>query len=174
MSLLADFSPNITTFPSFDTLPSATNPSSSSSSSLSPAPSHAWYLVGQIAENMTITQPTLICRDRTSASFALTFEERDFSLASFKKGFTVVVKCAKRTEAKEEGKRGFVTVAKGLEAGSVRCLPGSMDRVLNLAGAMAEGEKEVCGVCGGEGTRKCTGCGWARYCGKVRPISGEA
>ncbi|CAI4215377.1 unnamed protein product [Parascedosporium putredinis] len=100
MSLLADFSLGIAKFPSFDTLPSATNPSAC------PEPPHPWFLVGQVAENMTITQPTLICRDRASASFALTFEERDFSLASFKKGHTVVVKGARRTEGKEEGKRG--------------------------------------------------------------------
>ncbi|KEZ38782.1 hypothetical protein SAPIO_CDS10819 [Scedosporium apiospermum] len=135
MSLLSNFT-STTTFPPFDSLPSTTSPS----------PSEPWYLVAQIFENMTITQPTLICRDRNSASFALTFEDRDFSLSSFKKGFTVVVRRARRTEAREEGKRGFVTVEKGEEG--VRCLPGSMERVLVLAGDMGEGEgKEACGDC---------------------------
>lgn len=166
MSILARFSDDRTLFPSFDDIPSA-----------APGPEPAtpdkdgegggrrrWFLVGQVSENMTITKPTLILRDRDSSAFALTFEG-EMDLRGYKKGYTVLVECARRTEGKEEGKRGFVRVERG-EEGGVRCVPGPMDKVIVLGKGMEE-ETGECRGCGGVGERRCLGCGWVRYCGKV-------
>lgn len=161
MSILARFQ-NRTLFPSFDELPTA-NPQPAKEGDAPADGRGRWFLVGQIAENMTITQPTLILRDRDSSSFAITFEEA-VDLKGWRKGYTLVVEGARRTEGKE-GKRGFVVVREGGE-GRVRCVPGPMDRVIVMGAGMG-GEKGECRGCGGEGQRKCLGCGWVRYCGKV-------
>ena len=165
MSLLARFSDKAL-FPSFDDLPSAFPVETQS-----PEKNHdagqgrpgTWFLVGQISENMTITKPTLILRDRNSSAFALTFEG-GVDLKGWKKGHTLVVENAKRTEGKD-GKRGFVRVEDGDEGG-VRCIPGPMDKVIVLGTGM-KGDSGECRGCGGEGKSKCLGCGWVRYCGKV-------
>ncbi|KAJ1326319.1 hypothetical protein MN608_07766 [Microdochium nivale] len=73
-----------------------------------------WFLLAQVKENMTITQPTLIVTDHTGVDFALIFEDRDKSLKSFKKTYTVVVPCAVRTDREGEGKKAIVRVEKGM------------------------------------------------------------
>lgn len=170
MSILARFSDRAL-FPSFDDLPTALaeepRPPPEEDAAQDARPGR-WFLVGQISENMTITKPTLILRDRDSSAFALTFEGAA-DLKGWKKGYTLVVESPRRTEAKEEGKRGFVRVEDGGERG-VRCIPGPMDKAIVLGARMAE-ETGECRGCGGEGRKKCLGCGWVRYCGKVSPRS---
>ena len=161
MSILARFQDRVL-FPSFADLPTAT-PQPASDDDAPAEEERRWFLVGQIAENMTITQPTLILRDRDSSSFALTFEA-SIDIGGWKKGYTLVIENAKRTEGKE-GKQGFVRIKKGDEVG-VWCVPGPMDRVLVLGAGMG-GDKGECSGCCGEGKRRCLGCGWVRYCGKV-------
>lgn len=172
MSILARFSDKAL-FPSFDDLPTALTtdpqPAEEKEAAAREGRPERWFLLGQISENMTITKPTLILRDRNSAAFALTFEEGGVDLKGWKKGYTLVAENARRTESKEEGKRGFVRVEKG-EEGGVRCIPGPMDKVIVLGTGMRDGAGE-CRGCGGEGERKCLGCGWVRYCGKVSCVS---
>ena len=170
MSFLARFSEDKTLFPSFDDLPTV---SPAEPQALHGGEDHSSqegrrFLVGQIAENMTITKPTLILRDRNSSSFALTFEGA-VDLKGWRKGYTLVIEGARRTEAKEEGKRGFVRIEEGQE-GRVKCIPGPMDKVIVMGASMANWTGE-CRGCGGEGERKCLGCGWVRYCGKVSAVS---
>lgn len=62
---------------------------------------------------MTITQPTLIVTDRTGVDFALLFEDKTTSLKGFRKGFTVAVPGARRTDREGEGKKGVVRVPAG-------------------------------------------------------------
>ncbi|SPN97488.1 uncharacterized protein DNG_01002 [Cephalotrichum gorgonifer] len=176
MSLFARFSDR-DLFPSFDELPSAaslgaaapTETKQDGDGDASAGTERRWFLVAQIAENMTITKPTLILRDRDSSSFALAFEEKGVVLKGWRKEYTLIAERVRRTEGKE-GKRGFVRVEEGEEVG-VRCIPGPMDRVIRL-GAGMKGDKVECRSCGGEGTRKCTGCGWVRYCGKECQVKG--
>lgn len=171
MSILARFSDKAL-FPSFDDLPTALSaepqPSKESDAAAREDGPGRWFLVGQITENMTITKPTLILRDRNSSAFALTFEGA-VDLKGWRKGYTLIAENVRRTEAREEGKRGFVRVEKGNE-GRVRCIPGPMDKVIVLGGELANGasrEGGECRACGREGGKKCLGCGWVRFCGKV-------
>lgn len=163
MSILARFSDDRALFPSFDDIPTATPGPEPSTPGKDGEGKQRWFLVGQVSENMTITKPTLVLRDRDSSAFALTFEG-EMDLRGYKKGNTVVIEGARRTEGKE-GKRGFVRVERR-EEGGVRCVPGPMDRVIVLGKGM-EGEGGECRGCGGVGERRCLGCGWVRYCGKV-------
>jgi hypothetical protein len=81
------------------------------------------FLLGTILENMTLgANPTFICKDRSSVSFAVTIqlpekEEGKFPhLKGFKKGYTIVVKGARRFGVKD-GKQGSVRVGvEGVEA----------------------------------------------------------
>ena len=168
MSILARFSEDRALFPSFDELPTAAPGPEPSTPGKDSERRERWFLVGQVSENMTITKPTLILRDRDSSAFALTFEG-EMDLKGYKKGYTVFDECARRTEGKEEGKRGFVRVERG-EEGGVRCVPGPMDRVIVLGKGM-EVERGECKGCGGPGERRCLGCEWVRYCGKVSFVS---
>jgi hypothetical protein len=83
------------------------------------------FLLGTILENMTLgANPTFICKDRSGVSFAVTIqlpekEEGKFPhVKGFKKGYTIVVKDAKRFGVKD-GKQGSVRV--GVESVEV-CL----------------------------------------------------
>jgi hypothetical protein len=74
------------------------------------------YLLGTIFENMTLgANPTFICKDRSGVSYAVTIqlpekEEGKFPhLTGFKKGYTIVVKDARRFGVKD-GKQGSVRV----------------------------------------------------------------
>ncbi|KAI1105304.1 hypothetical protein F4804DRAFT_304485 [Jackrogersella minutella] len=172
------------TFPTFNELPSA---SSLAASSATPA---AWFLLAQIKEDMTITKPTVIVRDRSGAEYAVTFDDGDHrglgginTKARFRKGHTLVVPRAARTD--REGKKAVVRVPEG-EGAAVRVLPGSLEQVSELGEVLAgieETEPERmkrrrCGACGrgegksegeGEGKRplmQCMGCGAAAYCSK--------
>ncbi|KAB5554594.1 hypothetical protein GE09DRAFT_1222079 [Coniochaeta sp. 2T2.1] len=168
---------SLATFPTFSTLPSAsssssdddTQPPSSSSSSAT-----QYFLLAQIKENMTITRPTLICTDLSGQDFALMFiGSIDFAARGLKKGCTVVVPNARRTEsAKKEGGQGWVVVEEG-DFGGVRSLPGGGGDVVRLLGRRREeedGDRKRCSWCGkeeGEGRlMKCSRCGEVRYCSK--------
>lgn len=174
---------NTTLFPSFTTCPSTLDPETA-------LPPTDWFLLAQVKDDMTITKPTLVLSDRDGAPFALVFDglERDdlnFKAMGLKKGCTAVVRRARRTPPKEEGKRGFVSVEKG-SVGSVRAIPGPLERVFVVAERLRVAEAEVekgtgggnggggkgtgrCETCGGgEGQlMRCTGCGGMQYCSKV-------
>ncbi|KAI1183145.1 hypothetical protein F5B17DRAFT_152213 [Nemania serpens] len=132
-----------------------------------------WWLLAQIKENMTITQPTLIVTDRTGVDFALLFEN-GFSLKGFRKGFTLAVPGARRTDREGEGKKAVVRVPADRGA-DVIVLPGSLERVLELDVVLgSQGMDPRCAACGkteGE-LLKCTGCGFAAYCGKDCQVRG--
>ncbi|KAI0098040.1 hypothetical protein GGR51DRAFT_565928 [Nemania sp. FL0031] len=157
-------------FPTFYELPAA----SSSSSSHPDAEEGTWWLLAQIKENMTITQPTLIATDRTGMDFALLFEDRGTSLKAFRKGHTIAVPRARRTDREGEGKKAVVRIPSG-RAGDVKVIPGSLERVLELGMVIQGGDVgQKCAACGNaEGAiSKCTGCGFAAYCGKDCQVKG--
>ncbi|KAI2625657.1 hypothetical protein GGR54DRAFT_654038 [Hypoxylon sp. NC1633] len=182
-------------FPAFHELPSSTPSSTDADAGAD------WFLLAQIKEDMTITKPTVIARDRTGADFAVTFDDGDHrGLASasggaapqrfrFRKGHTLVVPRATRTDRGGEGKKAVVRVPAGRGA-ETSVIPAGLDQVLELgrvvAGIGAEGEGEgggkKCAACGkvegdGEGGRplmRCTGCGAAAYCGKECQVRGWA
>lgn len=100
-------------FPAFYELPAVSE--STDLGSRGPTPDAAdgkWWLLAQTKENMTITQPTLIVTDRTGVDFALLFED-GFSLRGFRKGFTLAVPSARRTDREGEGKKAVVRVPAG-------------------------------------------------------------
>ncbi|KAI8956590.1 hypothetical protein F5Y11DRAFT_361585 [Daldinia sp. FL1419] len=160
-------------FPSFHELPSSSTPPSS-------APGPDWFLLAQIKENMTITKPTVIVRDRSGVDFAVTFEDGDHrglgeGSVRFRKGHTLVVPRATRTY-RGEGKQAIVRVPSG-EGANVRILPAGLDQVFELGavldGIEGAGKGKKCAACGkeegeGEGRAlmRCTGCGVAAYCSK--------
>ncbi|KAI1332940.1 hypothetical protein F5Y16DRAFT_130733 [Xylariaceae sp. FL0255] len=175
---------NSESFPSFYELPSASQPASRPSAKQQ-SPTHSHVLLAQIKENMTITKPTLIVTDRQGVDFALLFEDNAFSLKGFRKGYTVAVPGAVRTDRDgEEGgagdgtkKKAVVRVKKGEDLG-VKVIPGTLDRVLELGVVLAASEDEAitrkCGACGSAeaALMKCTGCGVASYCRKECQVKG--
>ncbi|KAI1290995.1 hypothetical protein F5Y03DRAFT_377726 [Xylaria venustula] len=161
---------NTSHFPAFYELPST--------SSLDPDDKASnkdwWCLLAQIKENMTITQPTLIVTDRTGVDFALLFEDK-IALKGFRKGYTVAMPRARRTDREGDGKKAVVRVPAGRSA-EVKVIPGGLDRVLEL-GAVLEGvgeREQKCAACGKTegGFLKCTGCGFASYCDKDCQVKG--
>ncbi|KAI1205160.1 uncharacterized protein F4807DRAFT_471283 [Annulohypoxylon truncatum] len=179
--------PNFTnpqTFPTFAELPPSSTPS---------PPTPSWFLLAQIKENMTITKPTLVVRDRSGTDFAVTFDDGDHhgldgsdgTKLRFRKGHTLVVPRAARTD-RGEGKKALVRVSEG-RGREVRVLPASLERVVGLGALVDEEEegggekKKGCAACGkegeveGEGERKlmrCTGCGVVAYCSKECQVRG--
>lgn len=100
-------------FPAFYELPAVSEiPGPGSRSPVPDAADGNWWLLAQIKENMTITQPTLIATDRTGVDFALLFED-GLSLRAFRKGFTLAVPGARRTDREGEGKKAVVRVPAG-------------------------------------------------------------
>ncbi|KAF2962733.1 hypothetical protein GQX73_g10838 [Xylaria multiplex] len=97
-------------FPTFYELPAA-----SAGGQVPGSPDGSWCLLAQIKENMTITKPTLIVTDRTGVDFALLFEDM-ISLKGFRKGYTVAVPNARRTDREGEGKKAVVRVPVGQSA----------------------------------------------------------
>ncbi|OTB00836.1 hypothetical protein M426DRAFT_323947 [Hypoxylon sp. CI-4A] len=166
-------------FPTFQELPSASSISSS-------VMAGDWFLLAQIREDMTITKPTVIARDRAGVEFAITFDDGDHRGTGlgwkFRKGHTLVVPRAVRTD-REEGKKAVVRVREG-DGKTVRIVPGSLEQVFELGailagikGLEAEGEKEKkCAACGkleGENPLlRCTGCGVVSYCSKACQVRG--
>jgi hypothetical protein len=74
------------------------------------------FLLGTILENMTLgANPTFICKDRSGTSFAVSIQlsgkgEGKFPhMKGFKKGYTIVVRGARRFGVKD-GKQGSVRV----------------------------------------------------------------
>ncbi|KAI0451134.1 hypothetical protein F5B21DRAFT_392618 [Xylaria acuta] len=163
-----------TQFPTFYELPAI-------SEKLAPSPDdddgqsggRRWCLLAQVKENMTITKPTLIVTDRAGVDFALLFED-GISLKGFQKEYTVAVPEARRTDREREGKKAVVRVPAG-QGADVKVVPGGLDRVLEL-GVVLEGQglDRKCAACGKtEGAfMKCTGCGFAVYCGKGCQVKG--
>ncbi|KAI1778614.1 hypothetical protein F4818DRAFT_438771 [Hypoxylon cercidicola] len=162
------------TFPAFHELPSAS----------SAPPAGDWFLLAQIKENMTITKPTVIARDRAGADFAVTFDDGDhrgLGGVRLRKGHTLVVPRAARTdrEGEGEGKKAVVRVPAGASA-AVRVLPGTLEQVLELGrvlDGMEDGVARKCAACGepeaeGRPLMRCTGCGAAAYCGKACQVRG--
>ncbi|EKD15275.1 zinc finger, mynd-type domain containing protein [Drepanopeziza brunnea f. sp. 'multigermtubi' MB_m1] len=179
------------------TTPSTTTTSSSSpaGTSSSSSPPSNYYLLGTIAENMTVsTSPTFILHDRAGTAFALTLrvppaQRRDdvpgggFDARRFRRGVTLVVPGARRSGSGREGtegKAGFVEVP----SGDVRMVPTSVEKLLAMsaqekdrADALASGEeeeeKEEKGWCQGcrevkavAALARCKGCGSVWYCDK--------
>ncbi|KAI1081499.1 hypothetical protein F5B20DRAFT_536227 [Whalleya microplaca] len=150
-------------FPAFYELP--TSPEA--------APGENWFLLAQIKENMTITKPTLIITDRTGLDFAIIFDDKGLSLKGFKKGYTIVVPRATRTD-REEGKKAIVKVEEG-RGGEAKVIPGTLAQVLELGQVIGiEGSGAKCAACGNvEGSpMRCTGCGTASYCSKACQVKG--
>ncbi|KAI0406033.1 hypothetical protein F4802DRAFT_596701 [Xylaria palmicola] len=149
-------------FPAFYELPAA-----SGDDRPPPPPDDGWCLLAQVKQNMTITQPTLIVTDRAGVDFALLFEDA-VALKGFRKGYTVAVPRARRTDREGEGKKAVVRVPAGRGA-DVKVVPGGLERVLELGvvldGAGMDGKCAACGKTEGA-LMKCTGCGFAAYCGK--------
>lgn len=115
---MPDFS-DPTLFPTFRELPAVANTGNATTSTGSADGEGSWTLLAQIKENMTITKPTLIATDRSGVDFAIIFEEPGFSLKGFRKGYTLLVPGARRTEREEVGKKAVVRVEQGL-CGGVR------------------------------------------------------
>lgn len=185
---------NFQTFPTFDELPS----SSSSSSPSSSTQSSPWFLLAQIKENMTITKPTLVVRDRSNTDFAVTFDDGDHhgltgasgEKLRFRKGHTLVVPGATRTD-RGEGKKALVRVLEG-KGREVKVVPGSLEKVITLGAELdgsedgEDGDRVVrkCAACGKEGAKgedeeeggqklmRCTGCGVVAYCSKECQVQG--
>ncbi|KAI0018753.1 hypothetical protein F4780DRAFT_781124 [Xylariomycetidae sp. FL0641] len=171
---------NTSAFPAFAELPASGSLASSSSSS----PSTPWYLLAQIKENMTITQPTLIVTDRTGADFAVVFEDALATVGiqpggfrgggRFRKAHTLVVPRAAREE-RPHGKKAVVRVPRGEGAG-VQVVPGPLDQLLELG--LATDKPDVgtrCAACGDAeagALAKCSGCGTAAYCSKECQVRG--
>lgn len=106
-------------FPAFAELPPAVTALvglGSDAAATSAASSSSWVLLAQIKENMTITKPTLIVTDRTGVDFAVMFEDARVSLKGFRKGYTMVIPAARRTD-KGEGKKAIVRIEEGGGAG---------------------------------------------------------
>ncbi|KAL7623110.1 hypothetical protein AAE478_006789 [Parahypoxylon ruwenzoriense] len=157
---------NTALFPAFHELPVVGGSSpvaaadTSTSSSSSGGGDGTWFLLAQIREDMTITQPTLIVRDRAGAEFAVTFADGDHrglggtgtggdaggssrsgsgSGVRFRKGHTLVVPRATRTQ-RGEGKKDVVRVPAG-EGARARVIPAGLEQVFELGGLLAEVEE---------------------------------
>ncbi|KAI0812213.1 hypothetical protein GGR55DRAFT_677805 [Xylaria sp. FL0064] len=156
-------------FPAFYELPAV-----SRSEQRDEPPDRRWWLLAQVKENMTITKPTLIVTDRTGVDFALLFEDK-MVLKGFRKGYTIAVPRARRTDREGDGKKAVVHVPVGSGA-DVKVIPGRLERVLEL-GVVLDGEEDRVAKCAGcgkteGGFMKCTGCGFAAYCGKDCQVKG--
>ena len=110
---MPDFSDS-SLFPTFRELPPAAGDDATGN-----ADAGGWSLLAQIKENMTITKPTLIATDRSGVDFAIIFDEPGFSLKGFRKGYTLLVPAARRTDREELGKKAVVRVEAG-RCGGVR------------------------------------------------------
>lgn len=165
---MADFS-NTALFPTFLTIPEQ-DADAPAPATLSP-PDEKWYLLAQVKDNMTINKPTLVLTDRDNNPFALVFEglgrdDLDLTGLGFKKGATAVISNARRVKPADDSRRGFVRIEKG-GAGSVRAVPCSIARVLELGGKTKGSRCETCGGDGEKGLKSCTRCERAGYCSKV-------
>ncbi|KFA52351.1 hypothetical protein S40293_10402 [Stachybotrys chartarum IBT 40293] len=98
-----------------------------------------WWLIGQIKERMTITQPTVVATDRSGADFAATFDKDDAGADErvWKKGHCLAIPRARRTASKAGG--GFVKVPLG-QGGSVRVVPGGWE-VLRAMERVQDGQE---------------------------------
>ena len=99
---------NSSLFPTFRELPPVSDDDAAGNADVG-----SWSLLAQIKENMTITKPTLIATDRSGVDFAITFEESGFSLKGFRKGYTLLVPGARRTDREDLGKKAIVRVEEG-------------------------------------------------------------
>ncbi|KAI1763807.1 hypothetical protein GGR53DRAFT_466942 [Hypoxylon sp. FL1150] len=164
-------------FPTFQELPSSTATTTTTTSlpSTPPAPDNTWFLLAQIRENMTITKPTLVVRDRAGLDFAVTFDDGDHrglplsspssssssSPPRFRRGHTLVVPRATRTDREGEGegrgnnnkKKAVVRVPAG-QSGGVRVIPGGLEQVVEM-GRVVDGMQQ------GADAKKCAACGEA-------------
>ncbi|KAI1170455.1 hypothetical protein F4777DRAFT_583907 [Nemania sp. FL0916] len=167
---MASYFSNTSHYPAFSELPAVSTDQSPNAQPppISPPEATTWWLLAQIKENMTITQPTLIVTDRTGVDFALLFDDHTANLRGFKKGYTLAVPGARRTERAGVGKKAVVHVPADRTA-EVKVVPGSLERVLELGVVLgSEGGGGKCAACGDEEgmLMKCTGCAVAAYCGK--------
>ncbi|KAL2118514.1 hypothetical protein VTJ04DRAFT_8174 [Mycothermus thermophilus] len=172
------------TFPPFSALPFA------SSSAQEQPLNQPYYLLAQITQNMTLTKPTLILTDSTSASFALVFDSRpgagpetlDLKGMGLKPGSTLVLEGAKKglppSASPEDGKQGHVVVSRE-EEGRVKAIPAGREKVVKVGEWLrkrdGEGKKRGCESCGREeeqGLKRCTGCGEVEYCSKECQVKG--
>ncbi|KAI1270522.1 hypothetical protein F5Y18DRAFT_15019 [Xylariaceae sp. FL1019] len=161
-----------TLFPTFADLPQLVDPSGWPSSEHIPQATgsgslaNTWYLLAQIKENMTITKPTLIVTDRTGRDFVLLFEDNGVSLKGFRKRYTVMIPCARRTKRYNKNDELRIPADCGAE---VQVIPGTLDRILELGVLLTSSEDErKCAACGKtEGSLlNCTACQVTKYCGK--------
>ncbi|KAK6839326.1 hypothetical protein PG987_005192 [Apiospora arundinis] len=139
----------------------------------------SWWMLAQVKVNMTLTKPTLIVTDRRGLDFAVTFEDSSMDLKGYKKGYTMVVPRAQRTD-REEGKKAVMRI-EARDCKLVHVIPAKMAQLLELGQVLdmmsadeAEGREQKCAACGKtEGSlAKCTGCGTVRYCSKECQLKG--
>ncbi|KAK7917413.1 hypothetical protein PG985_011021 [Apiospora marii] len=163
-------------FPAFYELPSDVEIANAPAEGVEAA---AWWMLAQVKVNMTLTKPTLIVTDRRGLDFAVTFEDSGMDLKGYKKGYTMVVPRAQRTD-REEGKKAVMRIEAG-DCKSVQVIPAKMEHLLELGqvvdmmrGDEAEGKEQKCGACGktDASLSKCTGCGTVRYCSKECQLKG--
>ncbi|KUJ23271.1 uncharacterized protein LY89DRAFT_777054 [Mollisia scopiformis] len=152
MSLFPDFS-NEEIFPTFAQCPLKETLSESTSTTTQ-------FLMGTIGENMTLAMnPTFICKDRSTAPYALTLKlpshmHREgvrggaLDFKQYKKGWTVVVRAPCRSGVKD-GKQGLVECE--LEESLV--IPASLEKLAGMH------NREWTKAFGDEGTVECQGCG---------------
>lgn len=96
-------------FPAFYELPSDVEIASAPAAGVEAA---SWWMLAQVKVNMTLTKPTLIVTDRRGLDFAVTFEDTSMDLKGYKKGYTMVVPRAQRTD-REEGKKAVMRIEAG-------------------------------------------------------------
>ncbi|KAK8092954.1 glycosyl hydrolase family 76 [Apiospora kogelbergensis] len=159
-------------FPAFYELPSDAEIANAPAEGLAGA---AWWMLAQVKVNMTLTKPTLIVTDRRGLDFAVTFEDSSMDLKGYRKGYTMVVPRAQRTD-REEGKKAVMRI-EAKDCKSVQVIPAKMAQLLELGQVLdmmsaddgAEGKVQKCAACGKtEGSlARCTGCGTVRYCSKT-------
>ncbi|RYP71124.1 hypothetical protein DL771_005058 [Monosporascus sp. 5C6A] len=183
---MTDFS-NSAVFPPFGELPpadasstgtdgsTASTGTSTTATATAKAGSSGWFLLAQIKEDMTITKPTLIVTDRAGIDFAVTFEDAGLNLRGdlgARKGYTLVVPAARRTDREEKKAVVRVEAGRGRQA---RVIPGSLERVLELGRVVgSETVGKQCAACGktDEPLMRCKGCSTASYCSKACQANG--
>lgn len=137
---------------------------------------------------MTLSaNPTFVCKDKSSQSFAVTIKPRSgappFDSKPFKKGYTMVVSNA-RIHGIEGGKQGFISTTPEHVKVNLQyttgtpakfhhqVIPASLEKLLSMHLSDYTFDPARCQTCRsvGEGMLKCKGCQEVAYCDKVSEI----